>query len=135
MFNSLSQQAQDETLFQSPVTAISRDPQKEVMRISINGTQSQQEYSAVVSTVPLPRLSVMDLSGVNINDDYGQWSAIRELQYGPSVKVGMKFSSPWWETALPMKIHGGQSFTDLPIRTVWVTLTVRPFEGSDEILM
>ena len=118
MFNSLSQKAQDETLFQSPVTAISRDPQKEVMKISINGTQSQQEYSAVISTVPLPRLSVMDLSGVNINDDYGQWSAIRELQYGSAVKVGMKFSSPWWETALPMKIHGGQSFTDLPIRTV-----------------
>ena len=118
MFNSLSQKAQDQALFSSPVTAISRDSQKEVMRISINGTQTPQEYAAVISTVPLPRLSVMDLTGVNINDNYEQWSAIRELQYGPSVKVGMRFSTPWWETQLPAKIRGGQSFTDLPIRTV-----------------
>ena len=118
MFDSLSEQAKQDAEFLSPVTAISRDPQKEVMRISINGTQSPREYSAVISTVPLPRLSLMDLTGANINDNYAQWSAIRELQYGPAVKVGMKFSSPWWETALPMTIHGGQSNTDLPIRTV-----------------
>jgi monoamine oxidase len=118
MFKSLSQKVQDETEFQSPVTAISRDPKKETMKISINGTESPQEYAAIISTVPLPRLSVMDLTGVGINDNYAQWSAIRELQYGPSVKIGIKFSEPWWETALPMKIHGGQSFTDLPIRTV-----------------
>jgi len=74
-------------------------------------------YCAVISTVPLPRLSLMDLSGVSINSNYAQWSAIRELQYGPSIKVGIKFSTPWWETALPQPIHGGQSYTDLPIRT------------------
>ena len=118
MFDSLSEKAQQDAEFLSPVTAISRDPQKEVMRISINGTQSPREYSAVISTVPLPRLSLMDLTGVNINDNYAQWSAIRELQYSPAVKIGVKFSSPWWETALPMPIHGGQSYTDLPIRTM-----------------
>ena len=118
MFNSLSEQSQQDTDFSSPVTAISRDPQKEIMKLSINGTESSREYAAIISTVPLPRLSLMDLTRVNISDNYAQWSAIRELQYGPSVKVGMKFSTPWWETALPMPIHGGQSFTDLPIRTV-----------------
>ena len=85
------------------------------MKIWINGCQSSQEYSAVISTVPLPRLGLMDLTGVNINGNYGQWSAIRELQYGPSIKVGIKFTCPWWETELG--IHGGQSFTDQPLRT------------------
>ena len=117
MFNSLSEKVQNEAEFQSPVTAISHDPQKKTMSVPINGTQSPRECAAVISTVALLRLSLMDLSGVDINDNYARWSAIRELQYGPSVKVGIKFSAPWWETALPMKIHGGQSFTDLPIRT------------------
>jgi len=118
MFASLSQKAQQDALFKSPVTAISRDCANEVMRISIGGVQTPQEYSAVISTVPLPRLSFMDLTGVNINDNYAQWSAIRVLQYGSAVKVGIRFSTPWWETELPQPIHGGQSYTDRPVRTV-----------------
>ena len=88
MFNSLSESARENALFQSPVTAISEDANK-CMSISIKGTPSSQQYSAVISTVPLPRLSLMDLTGVNINSNYGQWSAIRELQYGPAIKVGI----------------------------------------------
>lgn len=121
MFASLSKKSQENTLFESPVTAISRDPKKELMRISINGVQTPQEYSAVISTVPLPRLSLMNLNGVDINDNYAQWSAIRELQYGPSIKIGIKFSEPWWakqQRDFPRPIHGGQSYTDLPIRTM-----------------
>jgi len=117
MFNSLSQDAKEAAQFQSPVTAISEDIQH-CMNISINGTPSPQQYSAVISTIPLPRLSLVDLTGVNINSNYAQWSAIRELQYGPAIKVGIKFSSPWWETELPRPIHGGQSFTDMPLRTM-----------------
>lgn len=118
MFKSLSQSSQDATLFRSPVTAISEDTQTKEMYLSINGTRSPQSYSAVISTVPLPRLSLMDLTGVNINSNYGQWSAIRELQYGPSIKVGIKFNTPWWETQLSEPIHGGQSYTDQPVRTM-----------------
>ncbi|KAF9649823.1 hypothetical protein BDM02DRAFT_3094095 [Thelephora ganbajun] len=118
MFNSLSQSAQEATQFQSPVTAISEDTENKYMNISINGTQALQSYSAVISTVPLTRLSLIGLTGVNINVNYGQWSAIRELQYGSAVKIGIKFSTPWWETELPQPIHGGQSYTDLPLRTV-----------------
>lgn len=117
MFKSLSESAQGATQFQSPVTAISEDVQHHCMKISIHGTPNPKNYSAVISTVPLPRLSLMDLTGVSINDNYAQWSAIRELQYGPATKIGIKFSSPWWET-LPRPIHGGQSFTDLPLRTM-----------------
>lgn len=109
-------------MFNSPVTAISRDPVKEVMRISIKGVQSPQEYSAVVCTVPLPRLGIMDLTGVDINNNYAQWSAIRELQYGPAIKIGIKFKTPWWELGepnnQPVRIHGGQSYTDLSLRTM-----------------
>ena len=119
MFKSLSQGAQEAAKFKSPVTAISYDTEdSKCLKISINGTPSPQKYSAVISTVPLPRLSVMDLIGVNINSNYAQWSAIRELQYGPAIKIGIKFSSPWWETDLPGPIHGGQSYTDLPLRTM-----------------
>jgi len=118
MFDSLSVDAKNPTLFESPVTAISRDADNESMRISINGAQTSNPYSAVISTVPLPRLSLMDLTGVGINDNYAQWSAIRELQYGPAIKVGIKFSTPWWETAPDQQIHGGQSYTDLPLRTI-----------------
>ena len=88
------------------------------MNISINGTPSSQSYSAVISTIPLPRLSLMELTGTNIHTDYAQWSAIRELQYGPAIKIGIKFDRPWWETELPRPIHGGQSYTDLPLRTM-----------------
>ena len=118
MFNSLSKSAQSNVLWQSPVTAISVDTQTNNMKISISGKPGPQEYAAVISTVPLPRLSLMDLTGVNINSNYGQWSAIRELQYGPAIKVGIKFSCPWWQTKLPQPIVGGQSFTDLPLRTM-----------------
>lgn len=121
MFATLSKQVQEGAQFESPVTAISRDSQKEVMRISINGIENTQEYSAVFSTVPLPRLSLMDLSGVNINHNYARWSAIRELLYGPAIKIGIKFSVPWWagtRPEFPQAIHGGQSYTDLSIRTM-----------------
>ena len=115
MFASLSKKAQDEALFERTVTGISRE--KDIMRVSINGVQSAREYSAVVSTVPMPRLSLMDLTGVSIHDNYTQWGAIRGLQYGPAIKIGVKFSSPWWET-LPKPIRGGQSYTDLLLRTM-----------------
>ena len=44
-----------------------------------------------------------------------QRTAIRQLDYGPATKIGMRFKSPWWKAD---KQVGGQSSTDLPIRTV-----------------
>ena len=45
------------------------------------------------------------------------------MQYGPSIKVGIFFTEPWWVTGEDKNgekfdIVGGQSYTDLPIRTV-----------------
>jgi hypothetical protein len=123
MFNSLSEDAQKAAQFESPVTAIFGDaPTSEYpegcMRISINGTPSSKRYSAIISTAPLPRLSIMNLNGVDIGQNYAQWSAIRELQYGPAIKIGMRFTTPWWGTKLKPPIRGGQSYTDVPLRTM-----------------
>ena len=118
MFNSLPEFVRDDTQFESPVTAIIHNADN-TMGISINDELDPRIYSAVFSTVPLPRLSLMDLTGVNINNNYAQWSAIRELKYTPAIKIGIKFNEPWWETLPlnpPQPIRGGRSHTDLPIR-------------------
>jgi len=71
----------------------------------------------VVSTVTLGCLSTIDMSTCEImGKNYPQWSAIRELQYGPAIKIGIRWDAPWWQTELG--IVGGQSFTDLPLRTI-----------------
>ncbi|KAF9648690.1 hypothetical protein BDM02DRAFT_2079180 [Thelephora ganbajun] len=116
MFNSLSQVVREATQFRSPITAISEDTENNCMNVSINGIKSSTSYPAIISTVPLPCLSLMDLTGANVTS--GQRSAIRELQYEPAVKVGIRFSCPWWETKLQPPIHGGRSHTDLPLRTI-----------------
>ena len=121
MFASLPKKVQDATLFKSPVTAISHDARKKTMKLSINGVHNNEEYSAVISTVPLPCLNLMDLTGVKINSNYAQQSAIRALQYAASIKIGIRFKSPWWSersAEFPLTIRGGQSYTDLPIRSM-----------------
>lgn len=111
-------------MFNSAVTAIAQStrkgndgkPDEEFMKISIDGKEQSQEYSAVISTIPLSRLSLVDLNKANIHANYSQWSAIRSLQYEPSTKVGIRFKEAWWENKY--RIHGGQSKTDLPLRTM-----------------
>ena len=127
MFNSLSVDAQKNTLFNSPVTAIScatradggggDEKGRDFMKIVIRDEKIPREYSAVISTVPLPCLHLMDLSGAKINEKYALWSAIQSLTYAAALRVGMKFKRAWWrELAKP--IYGGQSYTDLTIRNM-----------------
>ncbi|KAF4575442.1 hypothetical protein EYR40_004818 [Pleurotus pulmonarius] len=52
-----------------------------------------------------------------------QTNALRQLTYGPSIKVGIKFRTAWWSTMKdkdgnPLDIVGGQSATDRPSRTI-----------------
>jgi len=66
-------------------------------------------------------MRVMDLDGCDLTPF--QNNALRALQYGPSTKIGIQFTSPWWTTGIdkdhkPINITGGQSFTDRPVRTV-----------------
>ncbi|KZV60672.1 FAD/NAD(P)-binding domain-containing protein [Peniophora sp. CONT] len=93
-----------------------------------NDTQS---FSHVISTIPLPVLRTIDLSGAGLSPM--QSNALRELNYGPSVKVGMQFRTAWWTLANDkdgnqLNIVGGQSFTDTPLRTI-----VYPSFGDDTL--
>ncbi|KAG2151158.1 flavin-containing amine oxidoreductase-domain containing protein [Suillus bovinus] len=99
------------------VTCISQDTDtmKVSARNTVNGkVTTAYTYSHVISTTPLPCLRAMDLSGAGLN--VMQKNALRKLQYGPSIKVGIYFKSAWWTDLFG--IEGGQSFTDLPIRTI-----------------
>ncbi|KAI6141922.1 hypothetical protein BKA82DRAFT_961792 [Pisolithus tinctorius] len=71
-------------------------------------------YSHVISTLPLSVLRTIDMKDAGMN--VKQRNALRQLQYGPSVKIAIRFKESWWTTKLD--IVGGQSFTDLPIRTI-----------------
>ncbi|KAG1738672.1 uncharacterized protein EDB91DRAFT_1138144, partial [Suillus paluster] len=73
------------------------------MTVSVRGESSPRTYSDVISTIPLPGLQTIDLSGAGF--DLMQRNALHKLQYGPSTKVG------------------GQSFTELPIRIIVYPLT------------
>ena len=78
-------------------------------------------YSNVISTIPLPVLRTLYLSNAGLSPM--QSNALRELDYGPSVKVGMQFATAWWTTGKtisgqPLNIVGGQSYTDRPLRTI-----------------
>ena len=78
----------------------------------------KKSYHAVISTTSLSCLGTIDLSGCDIaGNNYPQWSAIRELQYRPAVKLGINFKENWWGKRFG--IVGGQSYTDLPIRCMW----------------
>ena len=125
MFDSLSQDAQKEALFESPVTAISRKQQKdkdgkdvEIMEVSIRGKETPRQYSAVISTVPLPCLAVMDLSESGIHKNCAQWNAIRSSKYGTALKIGMRFTEAWWEEFSCKPIRGGQTYTDTALGTM-----------------
>jgi len=92
------------------------------MKVSVRGESVPRTYSHVISSIPLPGLRTIDLSGAGLS--VMQSTALRKLQYGPLVKIGMRFKSAWWTEKFG--IVGGQSYTDLPIRTI-----VYPSYGVD----
>ena len=110
---------QSSTIIQDPK---SMEP-KEIscVSVTVNGSDTIL-YPHVISTLPLPVLRTVNLNGAGLN--VLQKNALRALNYGPSVKIGVLFKSDWWTTKLG--IVGGQSFTDLPIRTI-----VYPSYGVD----
>ncbi|KAF8147675.1 flavin-containing amine oxidoreductase-domain containing protein [Crassisporium funariophilum] len=115
----------------APVTAIGlecQDDYNSKMVVTIAGGE-KRTYSHVISTLPLPVLRTIDLTESKL--DILQTNALRALEYGPSIKVGIRFTDSWWTTGVdkegtPFNIVGGQSYTDLPIRTV-----VYPSYGVD----
>ena len=81
--------------------------------VTINNEQATV-YDHVVSTLPFGSLRLVDTKGCRMPFELQQ--AIQSLQYGPSVKVAMRFSTRWWETLQNHK--GGVSRTDRPTRIV-----------------
>lgn len=102
-------------IMQAPITAIrASDPSDKLSPLVVTAGGKDYTYSHVISTVPLPNFSFIDTSSLNVS--VMQRNAIRQLQYGPSIKVGILFKTAWWKE-LGQK-PGGQSFTDLPVRTI-----------------
>jgi monoamine oxidase len=77
---------------------------------------AKMEFSHVISTIPFSVLRSIDLSSCALS--YAQKIALRSLHYGPSIKVGIKFKTPWWRTEPFGSQKGGQSSTDRPSRVV-----------------
>ncbi|KZP10290.1 FAD/NAD(P)-binding domain-containing protein [Athelia psychrophila] len=126
-------------VYNTPVTAIGLTPPvpglppvPATMTVGYYGGVFEP-FSHVISTIPLPVLRTMDISKNNLTVD--QRLALRQLRYGHSVKIGVQFRSRWWENKFdnsdppqPVGIVGGQSSTDMPIRTV-----VYPSYGLDRL--
>ena len=91
------------------------------MEVTVNGSQTEH-YGHVISTIPLTVLRTIDLREAGLNTM--QKNALRALDYGASTKIAVLFKSDWWYQKLG--IVGGQSFTDLPLRTI-----VYPSYGVD----
>jgi hypothetical protein len=84
-----------------------------------------KRYSHVISTVPFSCLRSMDLVHAGLSPKQNE--AVRCLEYGPSIKIGIKFKTRWWQHKETGAIRGGLSKTDLPVRTV-----VYPSYGEDD---
>ncbi|KAK7686113.1 hypothetical protein QCA50_010925 [Cerrena zonata] len=92
------------------------------MKVTIrkdDGTVRIREYAHVISTVSLGCLQTIDTDSSGLS--YSQREAVRTLTYDASTKIGIKFEKRWWEDPAVMgkdkTIRGGQSSTDVPIRT------------------
>jgi len=98
--------------FKSRVICIEDSGNTMTVKIANGATK---KYSHVISTLPVPVLRTVNLTNAGLT--VKQSVALRQLQYGPSIKVGIRFNSAWW-TKDPISIFGGQSFTDRPVRTI-----------------
>lgn len=98
------------------VTCIARDEttSKRAMLVNIEGADEVLHYDTVFCTPTLGCMQKMDLRDAQLN--WGQKAAIRGLTYGPSTKVAIKFSRPWWITECGITSAGIGS-TDELIRT------------------
>ncbi|KAL4266201.1 FAD/NAD(P)-binding domain superfamily protein [Pleurotus pulmonarius] len=104
----------------SRVTGAALNADHSLVEVSIEG-KPPKSYPHVISTLPLPCLRTIDLTQCKLN--HRQTNALRQLTYGPSIKVGIKFRTAWWSTMKdkdgnPLDIVGGQSATDRPSRTI-----------------
>ncbi|TMV43505.1 FAD-binding protein [Paenibacillus mesophilus] len=72
----------------------------------------QVSADLAVITVPFTVLQLIEVEPYNLFS-YHKWTAIRQLHYVSSTKIGLQFSHRFWEAN---GLYGGQTVTDFPIR-------------------
>lgn len=83
-----------------------------------DGALAQEaEFDHVIMTLPFSALRFIDTPA---NWPASKYDAIRTLKMTNAVKVALGFKSRFWESTGPYSTHmaGGQSNTDLPVRSV-----------------
>lgn len=91
-------------------------PNQERLEVGFHGEEGTRQYHAVFNSAPLGAQQHMNLDRLNLN--WGTKLAIRNLGYGASCKIGIRFSRMWWMTDLDDSncIDGGAAKTDQSIR-------------------
>ena len=85
-----------------------------LMKVSVAG-KGDEYFAHVISTSTFANLSTINTERVPMT--YILRQAIRTLNYGPAVKVGIRFKTRWWEQGGLSQL-GGSSYTDRPSRTI-----------------
>lgn len=123
MHKYISGKKDDIFAFNACVTGITavKDDKDETIAVDVSTTHDTQRFAHVISTLPLPVLRTLSLSDAGLEPM--QSNALRQLNYGPSVKIGMQFLTAWWKVAKNndgqlLDIFGGQTYSDSPLRTI-----------------
>ena len=124
MYQYIKYEAPDAFVFNKRVTGIEavKNADSKVIGIDVvTDDGASKHFSHVVTGIPLPVLRTVDLTAAGLNPM--QSNALRELTYGPSIKIGMQFRSAWWTTGTnragrKLDIVGGQTYADSPLRRV-----------------
>lgn len=109
------------------VTKIAASKSRDI-DVFVAGESEARTYHHVINTLPPAVLRSLDTAECNFS--YEKRTALRVLHVDSSLKIGLLFKSRWWQDEAVMRgkpMKGGQSSTDLPIRTI-----VYPSYGIDE---
>ncbi|KAJ7786179.1 hypothetical protein B0H16DRAFT_1295633 [Mycena metata] len=119
----IKKQKPDAIDFNSRISYIGmgKDGSNNIMEVKVDQRTTSYKFSHVISTLPLTVLRTINIKNAGLS--LMQSNALRELNYGPSVKIGMLFRTAWWTSGKDkdgnvLNIVGGQTYTDRPLRTV-----------------
>ncbi|KAI6141921.1 hypothetical protein BKA82DRAFT_1003023 [Pisolithus tinctorius] len=90
MANAIDEKERNRIHFGKRVTAIGQRSDGPGIEISVNS--ESRVCSHVISTLPLPVLRTIDMKDAGMN--ILQKNALRQLQYGPPVKIAILFKEP-----------------------------------------
>ncbi|MGN7470131.1 flavin monoamine oxidase family protein [Brevibacillus sp. SAFN-007a] len=101
-------------LFHHKMTKISQHGQKiAISGIDLASFRSfQLEGDIAIVTVPFSILQFVEVEPKSLFS-FGKWKAINQLHYVSSTKIGLQFSTRFWEEH---GLYGGQTISDLPLR-------------------